>query len=144
MAVGRQILTAIFVYRHVCLDRSNQKTLVLKKYDYSYFLLELHCKTMVTVIKYNADLKLQLQCEEERFVNLNDSYIDKTYQVVEVTGLDLPVERRLEALGLTEGTSITVLNKKSKGAVIVKVRGTRFAVGRNIAAGIRIKEADAQ
>lgn len=73
-------------------------------------------------------------------MNLNDSCIHKTYRVVEVTGLELPVERRLEALGLTEGTSITVLNKKNRGAVIVKVRGTRFAVGRNIAAGIRIEE----
>ena len=73
-------------------------------------------------------------------MNLNDSHIDKTYRVVQVTGLELPVERRLEALGLTEGTSITVLNKKNNGAVIVKVRGSRFAVGNNIAAGIRIEE----
>lgn len=73
-------------------------------------------------------------------MNLNDSNIDKTYRVVQVTGLELPVERRLEALGLTEGTRITVLNKKNKGAVIVKVRGSRFAVGNNIAAGIRIEE----
>lgn len=77
-------------------------------------------------------------------MNLNDSSIDKTYRVLEVAGLDLPVERRLEALGLTEGTNITVLNKKTKGAVIVKVRGTRFAVGHHIASGIRIEEAIAQ
>lgn len=74
-------------------------------------------------------------------MNLNDSCINQTYRVLEVTGLALPIERRLEALGLTEGTSITVLNKKTKGAMIVKVRGTRFAVGRNIAAGIFIEEA---
>ena len=74
-------------------------------------------------------------------MNLNDSCIHKTYRVVEVAGLELPVERRLEALGLTEGTSITILNKKNRGAVIVKVRGTRFAVGNNIAAGIQIEEA---
>ena len=77
-------------------------------------------------------------------MNLNESCINETYRVVEVIGLDLPVERRLEALGLTEGTSITVLNKKAKGAVIVKVRGTRFAVGNNIAAGIWIEEAGAK
>ncbi len=95
---------------------------------------------MAMMIEYTTDLKVYLQGKEEHCVNLNDSYIDKTYRVVEVTGLDLPIERRLEALGLTEGTSITVLNKKNKGAVIVKVRGTRFAVGNNIAAGIRIEE----
>lgn len=73
-------------------------------------------------------------------MNLNDSCVHKIYRVVEVSGLELPVERRLEALGLTEGTSVTILNKKNRGAVIVKVRGTRFAVGQNIAAGIRIEE----
>ena len=46
--------------------------------------------------------------------------------------------RRLEMLGLTEGTAITLLNKKRTGAVIVKVRGTRFAFGREIADGIEV------
>lgn len=73
-------------------------------------------------------------------MNLNDGIIQKTYQVADVSHLELPVERRLEALGLTAGTDITVLNKKKKGAVIVKVRGTRFAVGQHIAQGIQIKE----
>lgn len=75
-------------------------------------------------------------------MNLNDSLIQRTYQVVDVAGLELPVERRLEALGLTAGTNITVLNKKKDGASIVKVRGTRFAVGKRIAAGIHIKEVE--
>lgn len=73
-------------------------------------------------------------------MNLNDSDISKTYRVIDVVGLDLSIERRLEALGLTEGTLIHVLNKKKKGAVIVKVRGTRFAVGYTIASGIRIEK----
>ena len=43
-----------------------------------------------------------------------------------VEQLDLPVdlERRLEALGMTEGTRVSVLRKKRRGAMIVKVRGT--------------------
>jgi len=73
-------------------------------------------------------------------MNLNEGEIQKTYQVVEVAGLELPVERRLEALGLTGGTNITVMNKKRQGAIIVKVRGTRFAVGQQIAQGIAIRE----
>ena len=73
-------------------------------------------------------------------MNLSHGQIHTTYQVVDVSHLALPKERRLEALGLTEGTNITILNKKKKGAVIVKVRGTRFAVGEHIAEGIRIGE----
>ena len=50
------------------------------------------------------------------------------------------VLRRLEALGMIEGTSVLVLNKKEKGAFIIKLRGTRWAVGRKIAEGIEIEE----
>ena len=56
---------------------------------------------------------------------LDESLVNETYQVVDVSGLELPVERRLEALGLTEGTNITVLNRKKRGALLVKVSGTR-------------------
>lgn len=49
--------------------------------------------------------------------------------------------RRLEALGLTQGTKIELMNQKGNGAVIFKVRGTRLAVGRQIARAIVVKEA---
>lgn len=50
------------------------------------------------------------------------------------------IMRRLEALGINEGAFIKVLNKK-KGALIVKVRSTRFAVGQVITDGITVEEA---
>ena len=52
--------------------------------------------------------------------------------------MNLPInmEKRLEALGMTKGTSVAVLNSKNKGVLIVKVRGTRFAFGRNITKNI--------
>ncbi len=71
-------------------------------------------------------------------MKLNDGVVNQTYRVVAIENLELPVERRLEAIGLTSGTMITILNKKKKGAMIVKVRGTRFAVGQHIAQGIEI------
>lgn len=49
--------------------------------------------------------------------------------------------RRLEALGLTQGTKIELMNQKRNGAVIFKVRGTRLAVGKQIAHAIIVKEA---
>ena len=48
------------------------------------------------------------------------------------------ISRRLEMLGLTGGTQISLLNKKKNGAVIVKLRGTRYAFGRDIARGIEV------
>ncbi len=59
-----------------------------------------------------------------------------------VESLDLPVnlERRLESLGLIEGVELSVLRKKRRGAMIVKVRGTRFAMGYGISSHILVKE----
>ena len=53
--------------------------------------------------------------------------------------INLPVKtvRRLEALGMTAGAEIVILNKKSS-AVAVKFRGTRFALGKYIAENIII------
>jgi len=58
-----------------------------------------------------------------------------------IQNMDLPVktEKRLEALGMIEGTKFSVLNKK-KSAVIIAVRGTRFALGKAIAANIDVIE----
>lgn len=56
-------------------------------------------------------------------------------------GLDLPfkLKKRLEALGMIEGTRIKVLNKKNNGALIIKFRGTRFAIGKSIAEKIAVR-----
>ena len=68
---------------------------------------------------------------------LCDGKIGNEYKVEDI---DLPVniEKRLEALGMTRGTSIAVLNSKSRRVLIVKVRGTRFALGRNITKNILV------
>ena len=62
-------------------------------------------------------------------------------QTADVRSISLAhyTSRRLEMLGLTGGTEIKLLNKKKNGAVIVKVRGTRFAFGREIARGIEVE-----
>lgn len=68
--------------------------------------------------------------------------LGKVEKVYEIQALNLPlkVQKRLEALGLTSGTKIAVLNNKSRGTLIVKVRGTRFAVGKGISKNILVKE----
>lgn len=60
---------------------------------------------------------------------------------VEKLELPMNLERRLEALGLIEGSKIAVLRKKRHGAMIITVRGTRFAVGLGISQHITVKEA---
>ena len=59
---------------------------------------------------------------------------------VENINLPFQMERRLQALGMTKQTEISVLNKKGRGIVIVKIRGTRFALGYQMAKNIGIKK----
>lgn len=62
----------------------------------------------------------------------------RCYEVSDTT-LPIETERRLEALGLNYGTRITVMNKKKHGAMVIKIRGTRFAVGKNIAGHVVVQ-----
>lgn len=52
------------------------------------------------------------------------------------------VQRRLEALGILSGTRVQVLNRKKNGSTIIRVRGTRWAIGREIAGGIEVEECE--
>ena len=59
--------------------------------------------------------------------------------IIEKIRLPLKITKRLEALGMTNGTSVTVLNSKGHGILIVKLRGTRFALGKNITKNIMVR-----
>ena len=65
-------------------------------------------------------------------MTLGESKIGREYRILHIN-LDERVTRRLEMLGMTQGTGIQV---QKNGPVIIKVRGTRFALGRDFARGI--------
>ena len=64
----------------------------------------------------------------------NEDYLIKGLFVEEA------VTRRLQALGLNDGVKISVLNRKRKGALIIRVRGTRLALGRHLSSNIEVEE----
>lgn len=70
-------------------------------------------------------------------MRLSEGKIGQVYEVESIEVMDR-ITRRLEALGLTGQTRITVLNSKKRGCMIIKVRGTRWAIGRRIAEGIQV------
>ena len=72
-------------------------------------------------------------------MNVSQAQKGRTYLVKKVN-LEGNIERRLEMLGMTDQVKLMVLNKKNPGAVIIKVRGTRFAIGKEIADAIEIEE----
>lgn len=61
--------------------------------------------------------------------------------IVQDIAIEENILRRLEALGIIPGTRLMVLNRKKNGTSIIKVRGTRWAIGREIAGGILVEEA---
>ena len=62
--------------------------------------------------------------------------------IVESVDVNEKVGRRLEALGLIQGTKLEVLNRKKNGTMIFKARGTRLAIGKEISAGLFVKEGE--
>ncbi len=76
-------------------------------------------------------------------MRLCDGEPGNTYEVSAIR-LAMQMERRLEALGLTPGGSIQILGKKPRGAMIVKFRGSRFALGRSMTEKIFIQRRAAE
>lgn len=72
-------------------------------------------------------------------MKLNEGEIGRTYLVTDVQ-IEERLTRRLEALGVNEQTPVVILNKKGSGSLIIKVRGTRLALGRQISEGISVRE----
>ena len=70
---------------------------------------------------------------------LSDAKTGQNYKIEKIE-LDLKVRRRLQVLGMTQGTKISILNKKVSGPMIIKVRGTRFAVGKRFCDGIFLED----
>lgn len=74
-------------------------------------------------------------------MQLCDGTVGHTYQV---RSIHLPekTEKRLEALGMIPGTSVTILSKKGRGILITKFRGTRFAMGNNVSGNIEVGDSN--
>ncbi|WP_027398429.1 FeoA family protein [Anaerovorax odorimutans] len=72
-------------------------------------------------------------------MTLNLGKINRTYKIQQ-SNLPRNIEKRLEALGMTLGSTVDILNSKNKGTLIIKVRGTRFAIGKGISKKISVKE----
>lgn len=68
-------------------------------------------------------------------LKLSEAQIGKTYSVDRIN-LKTDVRRRFEILGMTGRAAVTVMNRKRGGAMIIRVRGTRFAIGKEFAEGI--------
>jgi ferrous iron transport protein A len=69
---------------------------------------------------------------------LKDGKVGHIY-IVEKMNLPFRLQHRLEALGMTRETPILVMNRKGRGIMIIKMRGTCFALGCNITRNIFVR-----
>lgn len=74
-------------------------------------------------------------------MTLEEAKINQEYIINEIN-IDKCTKSRLEVLGVLKGTKIKILNKRSNGAIIVKIRGTRLGLDKEVAQAINIDEKD--
>lgn len=72
-------------------------------------------------------------------MRLSEGKIGGIYRVDSIE-LEDNERRRFEILGMTNCTKVEVLNKKKNGAMIIKIRGSRFALGIQFAQGIMVTQ----
>lgn len=72
-------------------------------------------------------------------MNLLQGRMKGSYLIKNVSLQNKAMQRRLEMLGFIQRTQLEILNKKSNGTMIIKMRGTRFAISGIIAAGIEVE-----
>ena len=68
---------------------------------------------------------------------LCDGTIGNNYKVQDIK-LPVNIEKRLEALGMTRGTTVTVRNSNGHGILIVTIRGNSYGLGLNITQNILV------
>lgn len=68
---------------------------------------------------------------------LKDGMIGHDY-IVQSIDLPTSIQRHLESLGMTYHTTLTVLNRKRPGIMIVQLRGSRYALGFSVTKQIEV------
>ena len=70
-------------------------------------------------------------------MTLKDAQVGKRYRIEKLM-LDQPIKQRLESMGLIEGTNVRKINEVFDGSIIFMVRGTRLAIGKDLAEQIGV------
>lgn len=76
-------------------------------------------------------------------MKLSEGIPEKSY-IVEEMLLPVSLEKRLEVLGMTKETPVKIINRKGHGILIISVRGTRLALGKNITKNITVRDFNEQ
>ena len=84
-------------------------------------------------------INIKKETHEDNTMTLFEGEKDLSYEIKGIH-VEENINRRLEAMGMNDKTVVNILNKKRNGAMIIKVRGTRLALGKQITCGIEVSE----
>lgn len=70
-------------------------------------------------------------------MNLSKGIINQEY-IIKKIEIDNTTKARLQVLGILKKTKIVILNKRINGSIIIKVRGTRIGIDKEISNSIKI------
>ena len=70
-------------------------------------------------------------------MNLLKGIANEKY-IIEEIKTDNVTKTRLQVLGVIKGTKIEILNKRINGSIIIKVRGTRLGIDKEISNSIYV------
>lgn len=71
-------------------------------------------------------------------MTLDHGVVGNTY-IIESLSLPQKMEKRLQALGMIEGTEVSILKNKNGGTLIIQMRSTRLALGKGISSHIEVR-----
>lgn len=72
-------------------------------------------------------------------MTLNQGEVDGIYRVLSDT-LPFELKQRMASLGMIRNSLIRVVHRKRNGTAVVILRGSRFAVGRDVTSRIEVEE----
>lgn len=74
-----------------------------------------------------------------RFIKLSEGKTNEEYIIEKIENDDI-IKKRLQVLGILKGTKVKILNKRVNGSIIIKVRGTRLGIDKQISNSIFVGE----
>jgi len=72
-------------------------------------------------------------------MTLFDGKVNGKY-IVESVDVNIKTKKRLQDMGITQGVSIKIMSKLGEHAYILRIRGSRVALGRDITDKIIVKD----
>ncbi len=95
------------------------------------------CQIRTDFLKWIVELVLTYSRKRKLTMSLNEIQIGQEATVRKINATE-QLMHRLRALGMLEGTRVKVVQRKHNGTLVINLRGTRFALGKELTREIEV------